>query len=435
MTTTVPPAATIVVTADDTGTLADIERRATAADRTILIDVRVGNRNRFDRVAEAILDGLGKDPNVTSMRRTAQHLAAGWLSLGEHDDAVVADAGQLSDPLLIETVDFLRSFGIRPWLMFAVGTEDDPEDTQERIDTLADAVHATVEDRARYDTLFTTATPAQSTREGRGAAMPVRLTLPRVDGCLFRTFVHERFRADDANEIDAKLRDHVTDLDAVLVSIDGQMKSRQFAGHLRNRMHDTGDTEELHLLVRAAQIAGLRRGWHVTVDPIMFFGAEAALPRRGKAETFDWWNQLDRYADPDVGAVAALYLAGVDCGAIPDINVGDITPGDDGSVTVQTTAGVVTIEACHGARFLTALRAWRLDSGAGEHDAALVTHRTDVGISSRLPPRILATAAEVGAVVAKAPIRKKHPDPVTWLKSYGIEISKLTYSKDRKYRT
>lgn len=427
---------TVVVTSDDRATLIDAQTLDRRYDRTLVIDPEPRDRHNLRFISDAVLAGLGKDERFTTLRRSSIPIASGWLYLDEHDHAVICDASLINNQLLAEAIEWLTGFGLHVWIMYPINKLDWADDTAQRIDELADTVGADIIDHATFTATFPA--PTQDTTVDADRDNPLGLSgtviLPRVDGSVFRTVLRDRLDPDDFTVVDEQLRAMVTDLYVEFAGITGASKTRQLNRLLRHRMHDTGDLEDLHLLVRAAQIAALRAGWHIKVDPITFFGAAHALPRRGQAITENWWKTLDRYTDPDIGATAALYLADIDRDRFADLNLNDIVIGADGTVTVTTPDGPVTITDTHGARFIRALVAWRVFAGAEGDDPVFVTNRTDKGISARYSSVTIRTTAEVGIVYAPTPIRLKHPDADVWLRRYGITTAALEY-KTVKNRT
>lgn len=391
---------------------------------TVLVDMPPTKSPDLRDVAEAVLAGLGKDERLTAMKRLGVPLATGWLSLGERTEAVVLDAGALSDALLTEMLGWFGGLGVDTWLLFTIGPECDHDALGERIDTLAANWGATIVDhddvKAHWPTRRTSA--AQVADE---FALPV---LPRVDGSVFR----EALRADldDVTfaRVDARCRDLVQELMAEVAGLTGTHKSRKFENLLRDRMQDTGPTEELHLLVRAAQMAGLAENYQVSVDSVAFFGGCIGVPRRGQGIEQGWWTRLDAYRDPDVGATAALYLAGLAPEHLVELTAADIEDLEDETLAVAVPGEEdPIIVSGPGVRFVRALVAWRVAAGAEPWDRLFTTHRK-AEVTYHHVSTLLRTPGEVGVRYAASPIRKSQPNAQTWLLRYGITISKLSYT-------
>lgn len=389
----------------------------------LVVDVPPLKAPTLADVADAALVGLHKDERLSYMRREASPLVNAWLSLGEHADAVVVDAGAWPDELVDETLVWLGAHGINAWLMFATGPDTDHAALGEQIDELAERWHAQIVDQAALRDRW----PARRRPRAEPAGpLPV---LPRVDGCVFRAAIRDTLTAEEFDLVDARLVTLVRELRDEVVGLFGDNKKRKFEQLLRSRMHDTGDVEELHLLVRAAQIAGLSTGYLVNVNPVTFFGGCRALPRRGEGVDKRWWVKLDAYRDPDVGAVAAFYLAGLDLPVIADLTVADV---DDTSGTVTVTVGDSPVPTpAPGARFVRALVAWRRLSGAGEGHRLFKTHRpltAGPGVSPRHIASLLYQPGEIGVRCSPQPIRLTQPSALQWLARYGISIVKLDYT-------
>jgi hypothetical protein len=409
---------TIVLTPDTREAAIAAETASCGRPGFVVIDVPPSTKRDLADVADAVLVGLGKDERLSVIRRAATPLAAAWLSLGEHTDAVVWDAGQLSDQLLDETVEWLASFGIHTWLHFTAGPWVDTDGTAERIDRLADGWAAEVVTSDDLASLWPEPTqPIDEPAED----LPV---LPRIDGTLFRSTMRDTLEPEAFAVVDARYCALVVELRSELRELTGTNKTRRFEQLLRNRMHDTGPVEDLHLLARAAQVAGLIEGFHVAVNPVMLFGGSATVPRRGQAGPGRWWVKLDAYRDPDIGAVAALFLAGVDIEDLRKITLDMIEIGDD--VTVATPGRDLIVVPEPGARFVRALVTWRHLSGGGS-DFLLVNHRTDA-VSQSYASAVLQTPMETGVIAAAVPVRPVHPSPKAWLARFGITISKTTYT-------
>lgn len=149
------------------------------------------------------------------------------------------------------------------------------------------------------------------------------------------------------------------------------------------------------------------------------------------SETSDELRQrgrLDGYRDPDIGATAAMYLAGLDPEYLVGLAVADIEAIGDGAVAVAVPgdADPVVVSA-PGARFVRALVAWRIAAGADPDDLLFTTHRK-ASVTYSHVSNMLRTPGEVGVRYAASPVRKSQPNSQTWLLRYGITISKLSYT-------
>jgi hypothetical protein len=414
------PVLTIVLTPDTRDAAIAAETAPVGRPGFFTIDVPPAASRDLADVAEAVLVGLGKDHRLSTQRRFPIPVATAWLSLGEHTDAVVWDAAQLPDQLLSELIEWLNGQDLHVWLLMPAGPYVDANGTGERIDRLAAGWGAEIIGHRELEGRWPAPIPVASAPP---TSLPV---LPRVDGTVFRQAMRDLLAPDAFAAIDARYVALVNELRAEVRNLGGTNKTRRFEQLLRNRMHDTGPLEELHLLARAAQVAGLHEGFHVSVNPVAFFGGAAAVPRRGQAVDERWWEKLDAYRDPDVGAVAALYLAGVDLQDVRHITPDMVTDLDGHlTVTIDDQDPVEIPEP--GARFVRALVMWRLLIGGGPDDVLLTNHRT-MRVSAAYSSALAQTPMEAGVAIVPTPVRPKHPSAKAWLERYGIKISKLAYS-------
>jgi|GEM_PF-3562145 len=382
------------------------------------IDVPPGEMLKPRIIADAVLVGLGKNPGLTVGKNAATSLAAAWLSIREHSDALIVDAQLISIELVVETIGQLLACGIRPWLLLATPPG--------RHRTAAVAEHLAVVERlggrvVTVDELHhqfpdrTTPPVAQ----WAASALPV---LPSADGFVFRSVCRNLLDSETFAQVDALFVESVRRFRDELDQVTGGHKTRRFENVLKAVLVATATRDEFVLELRAAQVAALTKGFHVAVTNTFLFGAIEAVPRAGKASVENWWPRLDAYYDPVYGAVAALYTAGVPVDDITALDVDDISdPDGDGSVQVTARTVTVTLPA-ESARFVLAQQSLRRLGGM----AVLITVRPDTKRSTRHVIERLATpVAEIGVRVADIQTRNRPVNVTTWLHRHGIVVSKL----------
>jgi hypothetical protein len=405
-----------------------VERRCTADPATLFINVPPTLRApNMAIVLDTVLFALGKDDRLSHLRRDTGPLALAWLSLKERTDAVVADAGQFGDKMLDRIIELFASHEMDVWLLFRSGSGTDHAALGERIDGLIerwggaiveeDHLHARWPDQRQRST--------KTKRNPEPAGLPV---LPRVDGVFFRRALQQTLRPAEFAVIDARLAALVKELRTAIRAAGGNNKSRRLENLLRNRMHDVGDFEELHLLVRAMQIAGMCEGFNVKVSSRALYGASVTVPRRGQAVSEGWWEVLDQYRDPDIGATGALYLTDVDPDTISTLPIKAVDASAADQVIVHLADRDVVI-AGPEQRFLRALLAWRYLADASPEDPLFATHRDRAKLFGVRRAYISAQSrrvAEVGIRLGAAEAKGKFPSAQQWLRRYGISISKLT---------
>jgi hypothetical protein len=255
--------------------------------------------------------------------------------------------------------------------------------------------------------------PAPELELDRASGLPV---LPRVDGIRFRSTCRDLLTPDEFAVVDAAFTAAVAELRSEIEELNEKYKTRQLNQRIRDHLAAARDTEELLLWARAAQVAGLPAGFHIRVDTTVLIGAAEALPRPGLAEPQRWWERLDLYRDPDPGAAAALYAAGIDPGALPALTVGSVD-GDK----IRFDGDSYDVNA--GARFVQALAAFRRLADASDDDLLFATHRKSSVSATHVAGLIWGHAAQTGVRVAPLPAERTQPAAQTWLSRYGIKVS------------
>jgi hypothetical protein len=420
-----PPVAVVHTTANDAaGYVLQLTDRCR---QVLLVDPVPGDHDYARALAEAVLAGLGKDPSLTCGKTGAEQMAAAWLSLGEHSDAFIVDAHLVPIVRLAPFVDMLDGFGIRAWLLLRCAGDNQRavEDwvklaTQRHgYKTTVNELHVTFDERA-VDVIGD---------EGDAAAVVKLPRLPAADGIVFRSACRDLLDADDFAVVDRAFVDAVNVLRDELAEVDGAHKTRSFENLLKARLVDTASDDEFVLWVRAAQVAGLCRGFHVLVNNKFLFGAIAVVPRIGKARSEHWWTELDRYREPVFAAVAALYSADISLDDIAQLTIGHITePDGAGVVTVATSTGAAVVPAPQ-ARFITAQRRLRQFSGAAIDGPLLGVYEPGRPRATRfVTERLSIPQADLGVKVADLQTRNRPQNVTTWLKRHGITITKLERS-------
>lgn len=414
------PAPVVAVVEDRRDLYAWIQTRRRHHPGVVGVLTGVTGRQSLAHIADVTLDGLGKDPWLSVSKRPAEHLAGAWLSVGDAGDAIVGYAQTISAWLLPKAVSWFVGLDVRPWVVFTTfGGDPGPGEAARR---LADAWGVEVVG----ENALAEAWPDRPQAEpGPDPVNPSGLPrLPRCDGVRLRSTVRRLLDASDFALVDAALGAEVAAFTARLDHAKPKNKTIQYEEALRRRLASTVDVEEMLLCARAAQIAGLRAGYHVRVDTAILLGAAEVLPRPGLARAQRWWERLDAFRDPDPGAAAALYAAGLDPEALPDITLGDIEH-EGGVVTVRSDGRLDTTVAGEGARFVVALLALRRIAGAGPDARLFTTHRADVIELGQVYRLIWGHRADTGVEVAAGPPQRRHPETTTWLARHGIGVEYL----------
>jgi hypothetical protein len=394
--------------------------RAEHHPNLLAIDVPpLANVTNLD-VAEATLDGLGKDRRLRIARRPVEVLVAAWLSVTERTDALILDATVLPEAVTDDLVNTLVAFGLTPWLVIPHGAHHDHDERRRVIDGLVERYDAELLGPDDLVAAWPDTEPVDPPPVIELHGWP---RVPRVDGIYFRSAVRDLLDHDDAAFVDSYFVAAVHAIRAELAGIKGRDKARQFSKHLRHRMHDAVSDEEVITIVRAAQVAGVTAGYHVRVNPIGLYGGLGVVPRRGHVVRDDWWNRLEPYPDPDVAAVAALHMAGMDLADIRTLTTDYVEELPGGTLHVTGDSGAsVTLDG-EGARFVRAAVAWRL-LGAG-HGPLFGTHRAE-HISNQRLGYLARLSQDVGVRHTGTKTHRKEQTTATWLDNFGITITRST---------
>jgi hypothetical protein len=265
-------------------------------------------------VAGAVLTGLGKRPDLTMVKRNAEHVAAAWLLHGAATDLVLLDAQMSSGLLLPELVEWFCGLGVRPWVVFTT-VEEPPHSTTRRVRKaaaeFADQWGVGVSDEVVLREAFPSLDSVPPAPAKPSSGLPL---LPRCDGVVFRTMCKRLLPPAEFRKVDRRFVAAVKELRvSVSEAIDesDRQKGRVLARVLRAKLEQARDTEEMVLFARAAQVVVLARGWQMSIDPVLFVaGPPRPVPERRSRRLRSAWATLDQYRDPDFGAAAALHQAG-----------------------------------------------------------------------------------------------------------------------------
>lgn len=370
-------------------------------------------------VSDAVLEGLGKDPWLTVSKRPAELLAASWLLAGDATDVIVGYAQCLSPWLAPNVAEWSVGLGVTPWFLFS--TFDDDPVARQRAEALAAAWGVEL---TGFDAVFDRWADTDDHVDPAPEPAVSFPRVPRVDGIRFRSTVHRLCDPDDVKVIDDLFTTTVTRMCDEVAAFGPKHRTRRFEALVVTHLDRCADVEEAVTVTRAAQVAGVRTGFRVDVDTLRLIGGLTGLPRTGTAVAQRWWEGLDRYRDPDPGAAAALYLAGVDPEVLPELRISDITlPATTGGpVEVVTANGAVNVDG-PGVRFLVALTHLRLLAGAGTADRLFTTHRKDEVRTNHIVKLLWGTAVETGVEVASTPTHRKHPAARDWLTRHGVAVN------------
>lgn len=368
----------------------------------------------------AVLRALGKSEHVNALKRKADPLALAWLcSLGHAPEAprdarplmVICEAQQLH-PGVLET---LRSWsaiaGIDLCLLVAASAPVDNPIVTETADW------DTIEWAAVRDTLA-----RRTVRRTPDAGSVPGWRVPRVDGIVFRTTCRDVLGDADFREVDAMFVDWVRSFRRSFRKCGNLAETWRYETVIRAAIESAPSTEELIVRVRAAQVAAETFGLVLTVDTVRLLAAAEGLCRRGLAGTQRWWEELDRYQDPDPGALAALYHAELNLDDAVKLSLSDLQVGSD-SVTVDCGDRELVVDF-PAARFLVVQRQYRLLCGADPDDPLFSTFRRPGMTKECAVNQLRLATAELGVDIIKGVLSTWHRNAPAYLARYGLRLHK-----------
>jgi transcriptional regulator with XRE-family HTH domain len=399
-------------------------------------------------LASAVLEGLGKSQQLTVLKRKPGPVALAWLcALGsmalptEKEPRPLVLALEAQNLAVTEATEFsawCETAGIDVCFVFAVGAED-PEGAQleshalwcdlqsrrgvERVEWAE--LEAELGSRPNSPKIDPLAEPA-----GAGPAWRV----PRADGVVFRSACRDLLSPAHFAEVDALFVARVNSFLEQFRALGPDPETRRLEPVIRTAIEVAPSTEELLVMVRAAQVAALRYGFHLAVDTPCLVAAAEVQPRRGLAVPQDWWRRLEAYQDPDPGALAALWVAGIRPGNAAVLRIDDVRVHElaDGSRHVRVTSGgqEYAIDP-QAAKFLIAQRFYRtlsatLDSAAVSGTEPLFCTYFGPGISAKTAlNRLQEVDTELGIALIEDKVATNEPAAKTSLARYGLKLSKL----------
>ncbi|MBV8980664.1 MAG: hypothetical protein JO086_07165 [Acidimicrobiia bacterium] len=385
----------------------------------VVADVFDHERGGIFDLAEACLDGLGKDGHLHAAKSRSESLAAAWIRALDSPHVLIPDAQLMASAKAATAAGWLAGLGAQVWLGCATPAPRLlDERTRQFVATLRRAVDAQVCDQDALAAVF---------ERPPSPVPPVPdpwPRLPRCDGLVFRSACERLLRPADAARVDAEFVAVVRRVhEALPVPGEESLHQRRIWPLLRREIEAATSPEHVVLVVRAAQVACLARGWHMAVDGARLVAAAHLVPTAGKAAADGTWEALDHYVDPDPGAAASLYLAGFDAALIGALTVGAVedAKATDGALRLRLDDACVVIDN-PGTRFVRILADYRRLCGAGPDDALFVTHR-----ASRVTPRhvvkLLRTpAAETGTAIARGRVERGERPAEVAVRRYGIEL-------------
>lgn len=386
------------------------ERRRHHRD-VVCVDTPPADFVDLQQMCMAVCYGLGKNTDLWEGKTSVIDTTRAWLSLGETGDALVVDAQLLRPRLLDDFIDLCSVHRVRVWL---VVSGDHPAHLD-----IVTGRGGRIVDIDELTERFGDRTPNPD------PPAPAPLRLPRVQGWVFRSACRDLLEPEQFEAVDQRFCDEVHDLRARFAACSGHLISRQAGRIIRKRIVHAADTDDIMLTAAAAQVAGVTERFLVTVHLPTLIGAAEGLPRIGRADPDRWWERLDAYRDPSVGAVAALYHCGIDPDRIRLVEHHHVTPRDpDGHVTVTVGDEAHTITG-PAARFVEAQRIYRTLTTAGDEDYMFSTHRPGKPGIRHINKQLLVPAAEIGVGVVDPPVRRKQPDTAQQLARYGIRVSRI----------
>lgn len=396
-------------------------------------------QNRLVDIADAVLDGLGKGPELGGGRSaTASVLAqaAAWLTACGISDVIVADAELLSPRLASEAGAWLIEAGVRPWFVAcSAGPEPEPLPARaaELVGLLADTYGVVA---ITFDDL-TAAFPALAAHipePGDPPPIPTFPRVPRADGLVFRSAAKAVLADDDFAVVEARLVEVVAATRQWCVD-NPQAQSEELMAFWRALVEQAVTVDEVLVVTRGVQVGAFTFDWLVKVDTDQLLGTAAVEPREAVREAEPWWPRFLAYRTTMPGALAALYSAGISLEELEVLTLGAVCwDRAAGTVTVAVprTAGrrsapdPVTI-AGEQATLVAAHAVYRQMLGAEASEAFFTGYRGQRLRTRSLGDALAGPTAEIGVTVARQPSSRKRSTAARWAARHGVSAKRLTY--------
>lgn len=422
----------------------------------VVIDTLGSSKSQAVRASDlgaAVLRAIGKSEHVNALKRKTDPLALAWLCAlepaadGGRPLMVVCEAQQLGEAALSALRSWSAVAGLDLCLLLADSASTDgpvcdapaskAEDGEAADweaegwmnvaweplrDTLAARLKRGTANRVSVNRVPVNHVSANDTTAERPAGPGFRV--PRVDGLIFRSTCRDVLGAEDFSQVDEIFVSWVCSFRRSFAECGELTETARYATVIRAAIESAPSTEELIIRVRAAQVAALGFGLVLGVDTIRLLAAAESLCRRGLAGPQRWWEELDRYCDPDPGALAALYHAHLDLGDAVDLRLSDVHVTADGAtVTVCVGDREVAVDP-EASRFLVVQRQYRLLCGAEICDPLFATFRRPGMTKECAVNQLRLATAELGVDIIKGVLSTYHHNTPAYLARYGIRLAK-----------
>jgi hypothetical protein len=393
----------------------------------LVVDVVIDSHvpDAMVHVADAVLSSMGKDMRLSTTVAAALPLAAAWIAGARISDVVILSGQDLSPAVLADIAEWFGALGARSWFILPDPADgvDDPRIARCVATLEAFCMAAALGDLwhelrdTRVELLW------QEDPLDDPPSQPLWM-VPRVDGLFFRDACRRLLQPEVFVEVDKLFVGLVREFLAAISDEPGIDATAEIEALVASRLEVASGDEELLVVVRAAQVAAVRRRYRIRVDTTLLLGAAATLPRPGLAGPQRWFERMMAYRQPDPGAVAALYWKGMDLRAISLLSVGDVAVA--GSVVrVQTGTEELVFDG-PAAVFLRAQWFRRVLGGAASSDRFIVTHRGPWASDEYLADQLRYPSDELGCrLIDPVPARSAHTSGRLTLTRYGIEVTKV----------
>lgn len=366
----------------------------------------------------ALLRSMGKSEQLNALKRKTDPLALAWLCAlapphdGRRPLLVVADAQELYPEALTTLKSWSDIADVDLCLLAVEGSAAD-----ELILRAAAAGARPVEWRTLRKTLSTH--PRRSVDDYASAPS---WRVPRVDGLVFRQTCRDVLSETDFAEVNALFVDQIVGFRRSFRECGPLAETARYETIIRAAIESAPSTEELIVRVRAAQVAAVNLGLVLTVDTVRLLAAAEVLCRRGLDGLQRWWDELDRYQDPDPGALAALYHGDLDLGTAVSLRISDVGETDAGVVVMlDDRDAMIDFPA---ARFLIVQRRYRLLCGAAPDDPLFATFRRPGMTETCAANQLRLATAELGVDIIKGVLSTWHRNTPAYLARYGLRLHK-----------